>query len=70
MNDTQSTPEPVGWADRASQTGDPIAELAEIDPALAPDLAERHAADLEAELEGSDVFPRPQQMQTDFGEHS
>jgi len=48
--------------------GDPIAELAELDPADAPKAAEAYAAQLAAELEEAGAPPaNPVQLRADLG---
>lgn len=69
MNDTQSSPEANRPVAENPEPADRIAELAGVDPAQAPDLAEQYAAELEADLEDSGVdSPRPQQIRADLGE--
>ena len=49
--------------------GDPIAELAALDPAEAPEVAEGYAAELAAELEEAGAQPaRPLQLRADLGD--
>jgi hypothetical protein len=63
MDDTQSVNEP----DRSG--ADPVAELHDLDPADAPDVAERYAAALEEDLEDAQVAPQePEQMRADLGD--
>jgi hypothetical protein len=69
MNDTQSLPEPDRPIGEHTEPGDPVAEIADADPAQAPDLAERYAAELEADLEESGPAPpTPQQIEADLGD--
>lgn len=49
--------------------GDPITELAALDPADAPSAAEAYAAELAAELEEAGAQPaQPVQLQADLGD--
>ncbi|MGA9598339.1 MAG: hypothetical protein WBV06_19445 [Acidimicrobiia bacterium] len=66
MDDTQSVNEEDRTA--AKDLSDPVAELGALDPAQAPQAAERYAAALEDDLEKAGVAPRePEQMQADLG---
>jgi hypothetical protein len=68
MNDTHNSEQPDTEASRIPPDGDPIGEMAAVDPADAPVLAERYAADLAAELEAAGAAaPDPVQLQADLG---
>lgn len=68
MNDTQPSPEFDQTVEGNTEAARRVAELAALDPAQAPEFAERYAADLEADLEESEaVSQQPRQMQVDLG---
>jgi hypothetical protein len=57
MDDTQSLQGNDQSGD-GSVAGDPVAAIADLDPAAAPEAAERYAADLETDLEQAGVDGR------------
>ena len=68
MDDTHSFEEELPTSEDA---GDPVAALADLDPADAPAAAERYAASLAEELEEAGASPsQPVQLQADLGTDS
>jgi hypothetical protein len=68
MDDTQSSSQddPSALSDAGSE--DPVAALADMDPAEAPTAAERYAATLESDLEAAGASSsEPVQLRADLG---
>jgi hypothetical protein len=71
MNDTHTADIDDGLGHGDSGPGDPIANLAALDPADAPKAAEDYARELAAELEEAGAPPaNPVQLRADLGDPS